>query len=94
MLNTRPSLPLAAYVGSYTDPLYGKADVTLRDGKLYFSLNNVMTGFLDHWNFDTFRAQWDAKWRGTSPLSFELDSNGRIAGLKLMGGTFKRTENQ
>ncbi|MFD2933997.1 serine hydrolase [Spirosoma flavum] len=85
VLNTKPSLPLTAYVGSYTDPLYGKADVTLRDGKLYTSLNNVMTGYLDHWNFDTFRLTYDQFWNGKEPVSFVLNTQGKVAKLTISG---------
>ncbi len=90
VLNTSPSLPLTAYVGSYTDPLYGKADVTLRDGKLYFSLNNLMTGYLTHWNFDTFRLTYDQFWNGKDPVSFMLNTQGKVA--KLMGAGLELTK--
>ena len=85
VLNTKPSLPLTAYVGSYTDPLYGKADVTLQDGKLRLSLNNVMTGKLDHWNFDTFRLNYDQFWYGHDPVSFLLNTQGKVASLRWSG---------
>ncbi|AKD55401.1 serine hydrolase [Spirosoma radiotolerans] len=85
VLNTKPSLPLTAYVGSYTDPLYGKADVSLRDGKLYFSLNDVMTGYLDHWHYDTFRLAYDQFWNGKDPVSFILDAKGKVAKLNNAG---------
>ncbi|RYF59420.1 MAG: DUF3471 domain-containing protein, partial [Cytophagaceae bacterium] len=85
VMNTKPSLPLTAYVGAYTNPLYGKADVTLRDGKLYFSLNNVMTGSLDHWHYDTFRLTYDQFWNGKDPVSFILDAKGKVAKLNNSG---------
>lgn len=85
VMNTKPSLPLTAYVGSYTDPLYGKADVTLRNGKLYFSLNNVMTGYLDHWHYDTFRLTYDQFWNGKDLVRFVLDARGTVAQLNDAG---------
>ena len=85
VLNSKPSLPLTAYTGSYTDPLYGKADVTLRDNKLYLSINNVMTGYLDHWHYDTFRVIFDQFWNGKEPVSFVLDTQGKVAKLTSSG---------
>ncbi len=85
MLNTRPALPLTAYVGSYTDPLYGKADVTLQEGKLHVSLNNAMTGRLDHWHYDTFRWMYDQFWNGSDPVSFMLNEQGKVGKL-IWGG--------
>ena len=83
--NTRPSLPLPAYVGSYVDSLYGKADVTLQNGTLRLSINNLMTGKLDHWNFDTFRLNFDQFWYGHDPVSFQLNTQGRVASLRWNG---------
>ena len=85
VLNTKPSLPLTAYVGSYTDPLYGKADVTMKDGKLFLSVNKVMTGTLDHWHYDTFRMTYDQFWNGTDPVSFALNTQGKIDKLNWGG---------
>lgn len=85
VLNTKPSLPLASYVGAYTDPLYGKADVTLQDGTLRVSVNNVMTGKLTHWHYDTFRLIYDQFWNGQDPVSFVLNPQGKVASLRWMG---------
>ncbi|GAB4018323.1 serine hydrolase [Spirosoma migulaei] len=85
VLNTKPSLPLTAYVGSYADPLYGKVVVTQKDGKLYASINNLLTGYLEHWHFDTFRMVFDQFWNGKEPLSFILDTKGKVALVKGAG---------
>ena len=85
VLNTKPSLPLTSYVGSYTDPLYGKTDISLRDGRLYVSINNVLTGYLNHWNFDTFRLVYDQWWNGKDFFSFELDTKGKVARVRGAG---------
>ena len=85
VLNTKPSLPLTAYVGAYTDPLYGKADVTLQDDALRVSLNNTMTGKLEHWNFDTFRLNYDQFWNGHDPVNFVLNTQGKVGSLRWGG---------
>jgi len=81
VMNTKPSLPLTAYVGSYKSPLYGKADVTMQDGNLRISLNNVMTGKLNHWHYDTFRLNYDQFWNGNDPVSFVLNTQGKVGKL-------------
>jgi CubicO group peptidase (beta-lactamase class C family) len=91
-LDTRPSLPLGAYVGRYSDPLHGEVDISLSaaDGTLRARYGSAFDGPLEHWNFDTFKARWSAKWRGTAAAAFALDPNGKISELRLMGATFRR----
>ncbi|UFH52345.1 serine hydrolase [Spirosoma sp. KNUC1025] len=91
VLNTKPSLPLSAYVGSYTDPLYGKADITLQDGALHLSLNNIMSGKLEHWNYDTFRLNYDQFWNGHDPVNFVLNTQGKISSLRWGGAELIKT---
>ena len=88
--NTKPSLPLTAYVGSYTDPLYGKVDISLKNGRLYASVNDLLTGYLTHWNFDTFRLAYDQFWNGKDPVSFLLGPQGKVA--KLISGGMELTK--
>jgi CubicO group peptidase (beta-lactamase class C family) len=89
---TRPSLPLSAYAGTYTDPLFGEVLVSFEaaDQSLRARYGGAFVGTLEHWNFDTFRARWDARWRGTEFLSFVLDTAGRPAELRMMGATLRR----
>jgi CubicO group peptidase (beta-lactamase class C family) len=90
VLNTKPSLPLTAYVGSYTDPLYGKVDVSLKDGKLYMAINNLITGYLSHWHFDTFRLVYDQFWNGKDLISFGISPQGKV--VKITGGGMELTK--
>lgn len=83
--NTKPSLPLSAYVGSYTDLLYGKVNISMKNGRLYASINDLLTGYLDHWNFDTFRLTYDQFWNGKDPVSFILNAQGKVAKLNSGG---------
>lgn len=90
VLNTAPSLPLTAYVGQYTDPFYGNVDVTLKDRKLHVAVNNLLTGFLTHWNFDTFHLPYDQFWNGTDAVSFQLNALGKVHTLTLSGAQFTK----
>jgi CubicO group peptidase (beta-lactamase class C family) len=82
--NTRPSLPLEAYVGHYTSAVFGEAQVTLEGGVLKLSPtpHPGITGRLDHWQLDTFLCSWsDAVW-DSSLVYFELDDTGKVAQLR------------
>ncbi|MFD2569165.1 serine hydrolase [Spirosoma soli] len=85
VMNTKPTLPITAYIGSYADPLYGKVEVTMQEGKLRLSLNSVLTGRLDHWHYDTFRLTYDQFWNGADPVTFSLDAQGKVAKLRWGG---------
>jgi hypothetical protein len=87
---THPTLPLEEYAGTYSDPLYGKVTVTF-DSKLRLHYGPGLEGELAHWHYDTFRAHWDAKWRGTSLVTFQMDAKGRLS--KLTTGSLAFTRN-
>ena len=40
---------------------------------------HAFVGTLEHWHYDTFRATWDAAWRGTELVTFVLDADGQPA---------------
>jgi CubicO group peptidase (beta-lactamase class C family) len=87
--DTHPSLPLDKYTGTYSDPLYGTVSLAY-DGKLVLRYGKGFVGVLEHWHYDTFRARWEAEWRGRSLVSFTLDSKGHPERLKFAGMSFKR----
>lgn len=82
--DTKPSLPLRKYAGSYADERHAPFVVTHRDGKLTIEFNGIkMT--LDHWHYDTFVG---ADVRGVFPRSlftFALDANGNVEELRYNG---------
>jgi len=51
--NTKPSHPIADYVGDFEHPGYGVVHVGLKDGKLLVEFNGIVTPF-EHWHYDTF----------------------------------------
>jgi CubicO group peptidase (beta-lactamase class C family) len=89
---TSPSLPLAQYAGTYSDPLYGDVVVSVDSKGLRARYGTAYNGALEHWNYDTFRAAWDARWRGTALITFVLDANGEPTTLQAMGARFRRKE--
>jgi CubicO group peptidase (beta-lactamase class C family) len=87
---TTPSLPLARFAGVYSDPLHG--DVTVSNGSngLRLEYGSAFTGALEHWHYNTFRANWRATWRSPELVNFTLDADGRPAALEMMGARFER----
>lgn len=51
--NTKPSHPLADYVGDYFDPGYGTVSVGLDSGHLVATFSGIRTA-LGHWHYDVF----------------------------------------
>ncbi len=79
--SSRPSLANAGYVGAYADALwYGPMAVTERNGKLRidFRQSPNMAGTLSHWQYDTFRADWDDASLEPAYVTFGLDADGKV----------------
>jgi hypothetical protein len=56
--NAKPSRPLDAYAGAYTDPLYGDMNVKLENGALTLQFARGEIADLTPWQYDTFRVTW------------------------------------
>jgi len=79
--DSRPSLALAKYAGTYRDAWYGDITLALEDGKLVmrFSHTPSLVGDLEHWQFDTFVVRWrDRELRADAYVSFALNPDGSI----------------
>jgi len=86
--DTKPSLPLTAYVGAYREPAYGEVNVSLQDGKLRAEWLRSK-GEMEYWHFDT----WTIKANGSlsdATANFQLDDKGSPTRLLLLGQTFER----
>ncbi|MDQ3745758.1 MAG: serine hydrolase [Acidobacteriota bacterium] len=86
--NTKPSLPLSSYAGTYTGAMYGDAQVTEENGHLVVRLLPApdFVGDLEHWHFDTFRIKWRDRVVYPFPrgfVTFTLDAQGRPDQLKI-----------
>ncbi|HEX2211806.1 MAG TPA: DUF3471 domain-containing protein, partial [Longimicrobium sp.] len=90
---TRPSLPLASYAGAYADPdsLFGRVTVRAEGNRLVASMaGGAMTGELEHWHYDVFRARWADASLGTSFLVFTIDPEGRAGWVRIDGRQLNR----
>jgi CubicO group peptidase (beta-lactamase class C family) len=81
--DTRPSLALAEYAGTYKNDLYGDVKITHENGKLGVRFGPVFTGGLDHWHFDTFRAKFVAAGGAKAFMTFALNMQGKVEALTL-----------
>jgi CubicO group peptidase (beta-lactamase class C family) len=75
----KPSHDLSAYVGSYEDPAYGTASVTLDHGVLLWKWSSFASP-LEHFEGDIFTVANDVI--GRPQLTFTLGPAGEIAGMK------------
>ena len=75
-----PSLPLAHYVGTFTDPWYGNIEVGLAGDKLRIDFKSTprMAGALEHWQYDTFVTRFDDKSIEPAYVTFGLDADGKV----------------
>lgn len=89
-VDTRPSHSATDYAGAYENPAYGLAHVNAAgEGGLTLSWS-AFTLPLMHWHYDTFLLKDDDA--GIDDLvRFSLDADGKVAGLELLGQTFRAT---
>lgn len=90
--NTNPSIPLPAYAGKYSDPLFGELVVTMEGSALKFTINNFETAILPHWHYDTFYGPWEKLWYGKVPAQFTLNPSGSVDKVNFGGMEFRKSK--
>ena len=76
-----PSLPLARYVGTYTDPWYGNIEIAQgKSGALTIDFKSTprMGGALEHWQYDSFVTRFEDKTIEPAYVTFGLDADGKV----------------
>jgi hypothetical protein len=84
--DSTPSLPIESYVGTYRDPWYGDVFVEGGDGGLVmrFSRSDVLTGALEHFQYDTFVARWfDRSLLADAYVTFVLGADGEVEAIRM-----------
>jgi CubicO group peptidase (beta-lactamase class C family) len=86
--NTKPSLSLKDYAGTYTGTLYGDATVAEENGRLVLRLVPApnFVADLEHWHYDTFLIKWRPTVAYNFPkgfVSFTIDKTGKTDELKI-----------
>jgi CubicO group peptidase (beta-lactamase class C family) len=77
---TKPSAPLDAYQGIYTDPVFGDMIIAREDDHLILRFGKGEIADLSHWQHDSFAVRWrDPVFREYYPLfvNFGLDERSR-----------------
>lgn len=92
IINTRSSLPLEAYIGKYTDPLYGEVQVSALANQLVFNVNDFVKATLEHWHYDTFYGPYEKAWYGNATVRFTLSAAGKVEKLEFDGMEFGRVK--
>ena len=91
--DSKPSLPLVAYAGTYENEMYGPVQISVQQVGLAVKFYPEYVGKLEHWQFDTFRAIWDYHYLGKDLFTFVLNSDGKVAELRWQGlGVFKKAK--
>ncbi|MBI4877139.1 MAG: serine hydrolase [Acidobacteria bacterium] len=83
---SRPSLPLASYTGRLRDAWYGDVAIEEREDKLRirFTHSPLLTGSLEHWQYDTFIARWDDRSLAADAyVTFSLKPDGSLGEVKM-----------
>jgi CubicO group peptidase (beta-lactamase class C family) len=87
-LKNAPSLPLAAFAGTYTHPVYGWAKLEVSGAHLVLRLqHHAMTGKLEHLGDDRFLCTYSDPTMGIKELPFSV-KNGQITGFELFVADF------
>ena len=86
--DTKPSLALSGYSGTYSGDMYGDASVAAENGKLVLRLLPApdFVGDLEHWHYDTFRLKWRSSVVYPFPkgfVSFTLNASGKVDEMKI-----------
>ena len=86
--NTRPTLSLSSYAGTYGDKLYGDITVSEENGKLVmrFQPSPNFVADLEHWHYDTWVINWRPSVSYNFPrgfVTFGIDKNGKADELKI-----------
>jgi hypothetical protein len=86
--DTKPSLALSNYAGTYSSQLYGDVTVRQENGKLVMRMlpSPNFVADLEHWHYDTFRIRWRESVAYDFPpgfVTFTIDQTGKTDQLKI-----------
>ena len=79
--DSKPSLPVESYAGTYADAWYGDISIAWEQSRLVmrFSHTPGLTGDLEHWQYDTFKVRWrDRSLAADAFVTFALSAEGAI----------------
>jgi CubicO group peptidase (beta-lactamase class C family) len=83
--DSKPSLPLEKYAGTYDDAWYGPITIHGENGGLVITFDHTptMLGDLQHWQYDTFKAHWRNRTIEDAFITFSLKPDGSIESARM-----------
>jgi CubicO group peptidase (beta-lactamase class C family) len=83
--DSKPSLSLEKYAGTYADAWYGPITIRMEGSALVISFDHTptMVGDLQHWQYDTFKAHWRNRTIEDAFITFSLRPDGTIDSAKM-----------
>jgi hypothetical protein len=86
-VDSKPSLPLEKYAGTYNDAWYGTITIRMDTQKgglvITFDHTPTMIGDLQHWQYDTFKAHWRDRTIEDAFVTFALKPDGSIDSARM-----------
>lgn len=83
---TKPSVPPSGLKGTYTDKVYGDANIEEINGVatlLFPRAKELFTGSLEHWHYDTWRWNHADPFLEPGYITFEFDADHEVTGFKI-----------
>jgi CubicO group peptidase (beta-lactamase class C family) len=77
VMGTRPSLTPESYAGTYKNDLYGEVKIINEGGKLSVAFGPAFKSELEHWHYDTFRANFAGAVASKVFVTFSLSPQGK-----------------
>jgi len=91
--NAPPRHALAAYAGTYADPLYGEIEVGVDGDALAVRFGPTLRGRAEPWHYETFRLAFAPRLHGVAWLVFVTGVDGAVVAVELDGQRYaRRTE--
>ena len=85
VLNTKPSLELEKYTGTYKSDIYGYITVGRTNDQLTLDFEHSpdIKATLSHWHYDVWKIKWDKEqaWFKFGTVKFNTDNNLKILGM-------------
>lgn len=84
--SAQPSMPLADYAGTYSNPVAGDVEIVAKDGKLALLMRPNGRFSLSHWSYDTFEASDEIAPEERFLMTFRRGADGKISGYDIAEG--------
>lgn len=93
--NTRPSLPIREYAGTYSNEVYGDVRIAVDGDRLVasFLASPTYVAVLEHWHYDTFMTRWNERIPEPGLLWFTIGPNANVRDFTTSLGEFVEPAN-